>query len=212
MPSDLFPPIFRHLSATNDPPSDREISTIVEALHDAERQLSAIVQDDNLGEGNELAEEKGVERDRLQSFLQEGNAILSPVRRLPRELLAFVMERGTDTVSLDFTTNPWIFTHVSRFWRETAIGLPILWKDINDDTCINYHTRSGVLELVKLIFARSRKTPALAIRLRWSITDAGYVSSHISFPPCINPVSMRSGHSLSSQSSTLGDFGPHSFH
>jgi hypothetical protein len=105
--------------------------------------------------GDQLAGEKAVERDRLCSFLEKGKAILSPVRRLPRELLEFVMEHSTDAVGVDVTASPWRFTHVSRLWRETAVGLPSLWKVIQVNTT-KEPTSPGVLELVKLILTRSR--------------------------------------------------------
>jgi hypothetical protein len=115
--------------ASNDPPSDDEKLIIVTVMHNAQQIID---QTDVLGDGNPLALQKAVEIDRLRFFIKSGSAILSPVRRVPSEVLGSIMDLSTyDVSSADVTVGPLRFTHVSKLWRQTAKGLPSLWTNIH---------------------------------------------------------------------------------
>lgn len=76
-------------------------------------------------------------RDALHSFKAEHEAILSPIRRLPSELLADVFKkccwRDEDThhlESMDIEFAPLLLTRVCSGWRKVALTIPSLWADI----------------------------------------------------------------------------------
>ena len=153
-----FLPFVYELIKTNDPPSDNEKLAIETAIHNAQQRLSIIDQTDVSGDGNPLTLQQAAESDRLQSFVKSGSAILSPVRRVPPEVLGSIMELSPCDVSSDVVVGPLHFTHVSQLWRQTAIGLPSLWTNIQVNISTN-RTNSGLADLIEEILSRSKEHP-----------------------------------------------------
>ena len=57
------------------------------------------------------------------------------------------MDLSTYDVSSDVAVGPLRFTHVSRLWRQTAIGLPSLWTNIQVNISTN-RTNRGLVDLI----------------------------------------------------------------
>ncbi|KAJ7166995.1 hypothetical protein C8R46DRAFT_1351190 [Mycena filopes] len=154
LPTDSSP-FLADLLHTNDPPPDSEIpqlrhiiavgETRVAALHVLQSALAKLVQ--RLDEASEA--------------VAQYRAVISPVRRMPPELIAEILtwahlaserdDPGTD-VDLKWTPPPWHLAQICRAWRETALSLPSLW------TCI---TASAALpiELIETQLERSAAAP-----------------------------------------------------
>ena len=77
---------------------------------------------------------------------------------IPAEVLGSIMDLSTYDVSSDLANGPLRFTHVSQLWRETAIGLPSLWTNIQVDISSN-RTNTHLADLVEEILDRSKKLP-----------------------------------------------------
>jgi hypothetical protein len=80
------------LIASNDPPSDDEKIIIVTVVHNAQQIID---QTDVPGDGNSLALQQAAESDHLQFFINSGSAIISPVHRVPSEVLGSIMDLST---------------------------------------------------------------------------------------------------------------------
>ncbi|KAF7371184.1 hypothetical protein MSAN_00753900 [Mycena sanguinolenta] len=72
------------------------------------------------------------ERDRLSSYRVQKCAILSPLRRMPPEILAEIFSLTRPNVVIPSRRrsgySPWFLTHVSRRWREIAVSTSSLWS------------------------------------------------------------------------------------
>ena len=143
------------LIASNDPPSDDEKHIIVTVMHKAQQIIDQM---DVPGDGNSLALQQAAESDRLKFFIKSGCAILSPVRRVPSEVLGSIMNFSTYDVSSDVAVGPLHFTSVSKLWRQTAKGFPSLWSKIQVKMSTN-RTNPGLANLIEEILARSKRLP-----------------------------------------------------
>ncbi|KAJ7123583.1 hypothetical protein C8R44DRAFT_670182, partial [Mycena epipterygia] len=74
------------------------------------------------------------ERASLSSHLAQNNAILSPLRRTPPEVLGEIFSWTSPSVNVfkqgDFgiADSPWVLTHISGHWRAVAHSTPSLWS------------------------------------------------------------------------------------
>ena len=82
---------------------------------------------------------------RLSTLIKDCKTVLSPVRKLNDDLLYeifshFAMPTPTENnwislddalpTSLNQTLEPWVFSQVSRSWRDVAISCPKLWQNV----------------------------------------------------------------------------------
>ncbi|KAJ7239590.1 hypothetical protein B0H12DRAFT_1001579, partial [Mycena haematopus] len=70
------------------------------------------------------------ERARLSSFRTQSCAILSPLRRMPPEILGEIFSRTIPALPDRTRYSPWFLTHISRRWREIAISTSSLWSRV----------------------------------------------------------------------------------
>jgi len=76
-----------------------------------------------------LADQKNL----LESRLADAVALQSPIRRLPREVLAAVFAVGVSQLDEEDPLFLARLSLVSRDWRDTALGSPDLWANIRID-------------------------------------------------------------------------------
>ncbi|KAJ7628266.1 hypothetical protein DFH06DRAFT_1102808, partial [Mycena polygramma] len=114
-----------HLLSTNDNPSDDEITLIRSSLAGISRLMDAL----NAQIGGLVAE-----RDGMAKQLQKYSSVLSPVRRIPPELVCEIFSytlppesRNPDGI---VEPPPWYLGHISRPWRDIALGQSALWRII----------------------------------------------------------------------------------
>ncbi|KAJ7654643.1 hypothetical protein DFH06DRAFT_518532 [Mycena polygramma] len=118
---------------SNEPPLDSDVPVVQSAISQADRRLARL--------GNEIAQLRDrlqrleEERDRLSSSRARICAILSPLRRMPPEVLSeifgWTLPLGKDSLKrrkFRITDSPWVFTHVSCRWRAVAVRNPLLWS------------------------------------------------------------------------------------
>ncbi|KAJ6525989.1 hypothetical protein B0H19DRAFT_581703 [Mycena capillaripes] len=168
-------PDLTHLLTSNDPPRDSEIpliraiisdnqdrirplnvhiSTLEAQIHDLSATLAQFVQ----------------RRDEALKRVRQHRDILSPVRRVPPEL---VCEIFTWTVSSNdaagaaimvVKTPPWYLGHISRSWRHTALSFGPLWSSITVGPFWPLSKESRLLSPVQAQLSRSSNAP---LHIHW---------------------------------------------
>ncbi|KAJ7138073.1 hypothetical protein C8R44DRAFT_661191, partial [Mycena epipterygia] len=72
------------------------------------------------------------ERDSLLNHLVDNAAVISPLRRMPPELLGEIFSWTLPSIdegeTMNLTDSPWVLTHISSRWRAVAHSTPSLWS------------------------------------------------------------------------------------
>ncbi|CAA7260714.1 unnamed protein product [Cyclocybe aegerita] len=117
---------------TNYAATDAELAEIKRLLKDPQTKSKQLEEDIALSEARlkNLREQK----DALDESMHSYRALLSPIRRLPRDLLqemflACLPHERNPSMSTD--EPPVLLTHVSRQWRHVALHTPRLWAAIH---------------------------------------------------------------------------------
>ncbi|KAJ6609805.1 hypothetical protein B0H10DRAFT_1735354, partial [Mycena sp. CBHHK59/15] len=118
---------------SNDPPPESQISPIREVIRNGPAQV-------NLLNCQISAVQATVARlvdqcDRVKQRIRQHTSILSPIRRLPPEILceifALMLPFNTAHVSGQLVgKSPWYLGHISRPWRAVATAHEPLWSFI----------------------------------------------------------------------------------
>ncbi|KAJ7360978.1 hypothetical protein DFH08DRAFT_732498 [Mycena albidolilacea] len=157
--------VLSRFRTTNDPPFEQE-ALEVRGIHDMTwRALHALE-----GQSPAVSAETRQRRDSesLHQTIELCRSILSPLRRIPPEILAHIFLLSLPSISdtrnepwdIYLERSPWVLTHVSRRWRAVALASPALWcriiirsTDISDDSEI------CSLPMLAAQLARSGKSP-----------------------------------------------------
>ncbi|KAJ8084968.1 hypothetical protein PM082_003745 [Marasmius tenuissimus] len=116
---------FTTVFSTNYAPSPLEVADLHRIIHEPEARIRELE-----AEISRLQSE----RDRLQAFVNNHRQLLSPVRRLPVEVLKeiFVQCLPVEHLPITSTTEfPLLLTRICRHWKEVAITTPHLWCSIH---------------------------------------------------------------------------------
>ncbi|KAJ6530866.1 hypothetical protein DFH09DRAFT_994439, partial [Mycena vulgaris] len=122
----------QELLSTNTPPEDAELTFIRAVLSDTGARLADIEREmsrlrDRL---RQLEDERSV----MSIYHAQNRAILSPLRRMPPEVLGEIFSwtlptlRPTLRRGFDVNDSPWVLTHICSRWRAIAISTPTLWS------------------------------------------------------------------------------------
>ncbi|KAK7012818.1 F-box domain-containing protein [Favolaschia claudopus] len=175
------------LLSSNDAPSDSDIAFIQSVLAETDRRLQSFheeIQNLKLQPQAESAVSSGIlqrleeERTCLLAFGARNRAILSPLRRIPPELLREIffltlppLAHGLDAKKFDLGVSPWLLTHVCGLWRVVSLSMPSLWSQI----AIDYHySDSSNYYSLRVAETQLRRASLLKIHFYSSeIMDAG---------------------------------------
>ncbi|KAJ7656815.1 hypothetical protein DFH06DRAFT_465563 [Mycena polygramma] len=118
---------FAHLLSTNDPPLESDIPSIRDIISEGQQQIEAV--DAQILCLHAALAQLVRERDEIAQHHRNCGAILSPVRRMPPELICaiFALTLPKDD---NFPAPPWYLGHTCRTWRASALGYPHLWSSI----------------------------------------------------------------------------------
>ncbi|KAK0462589.1 uncharacterized protein EV420DRAFT_1197355 [Desarmillaria tabescens] len=143
-------PQLSQLLHTNDPPSDVQATWFrnvgIPGIRDDVSQL-----DDRIRSVGALLHQLEQERALLQTRADAFASVLSSVRRIPKEVLTrvFIFATADDTCdALNIKAGPWVFMHVSRFWRKTASSCPSLWSRLRINGIFSHRDPSSLLSTV----------------------------------------------------------------
>ncbi|KAJ6507937.1 hypothetical protein C8R47DRAFT_62724 [Mycena vitilis] len=102
-----------------------------------------------------------MERDQAHEALEAHRALLSPIRRIPPEVLSAIfvhcLPRDTAFIEASVTRCPLLLTQISSNWRCVALATPSLWTSL----AVNLSTTSCIpnMALIKAWLERSGSRP-----------------------------------------------------
>ncbi|PBK85619.1 hypothetical protein ARMGADRAFT_1169387 [Armillaria gallica] len=122
----LIPDSLYALCSTNDPPPYSEIPHLMhlqQTVHGAQEELDFEI--------HRIMLKLNEKRRALQWLTNDLKSVLSPIRRLPAEILMEIFLHASPLRVTDTTSDPWILSHVCSTWRTIAtVHCPELWSDI----------------------------------------------------------------------------------
>ncbi|KAJ7607887.1 hypothetical protein FB45DRAFT_947178 [Roridomyces roridus] len=118
---------------SNEPPNWPEIPAIQAATLETEQRLASLEEEIQRLQNRLL--QLDTERTRLREHHNRNKNILSPLRRMPSEMLSEIflwtlpaIDEGMFREKFDVGSVPWVLTHVCSRWRAVAISTPCLWS------------------------------------------------------------------------------------
>ncbi|KAJ7609034.1 hypothetical protein FB45DRAFT_1127782 [Roridomyces roridus] len=169
----------QRLVKSNEAPGSAEIAFIRAVVSDTGARLGYL--DAEISRLRDRLEQLTSERTQLSEYHSQYVPILSPLRRLPTEVLAEIFlrtlpsfhERSGDIS--DTQRSPWTVCQVSRRWRGIALSTPSLWTTVHIDFVHDEHQahsdveiqlqRSRTLNLEVHFFGRDEADPAEQLEL-----------------------------------------------
>ncbi|KAK1229783.1 hypothetical protein PQX77_007131 [Marasmius sp. AFHP31] len=109
---------------TNFPPPSQDLESIRTLLTNSRKRLKQLEDEAALLQ---------TESDELRIFVNQHKALVSPIRRLPPDLLSEIFFHCLPTGHLpvrSVTEAPLLLTVICRGWRDVALGHPRLWNSI----------------------------------------------------------------------------------
>ncbi|KAF7371091.1 F-box domain-containing protein [Mycena sanguinolenta] len=164
------------LLTSNEPPEDTDTVFIQSVISECDGRL-AYLEDEILKLQDQLKQLEE-ERQSLLLYRTQNIAILSPVRRIPTEILNDIFwwtlppirdDSNLDRSRFDFRNSPWLLTHISPRWRAISIATPSLWSRIVVDyaeihrTSISQCHTPSTADYLSLVRAQIQRSPRLKI-------------------------------------------------
>ncbi|KAJ6471862.1 hypothetical protein C8R45DRAFT_874684 [Mycena sanguinolenta] len=125
------------LLSTNEPPDDSDFEFIHSVISEADVRLACL--NDEISNLQDKLKQLQDERESLSNYLTRNKAILSPLRRMPPELLGEIFSwtlpsmRETWTREGYVADSPWVLSHTSGSWRVVSLSIPSLWSRVAVD-------------------------------------------------------------------------------
>ncbi|KAK1227954.1 hypothetical protein PQX77_009001 [Marasmius sp. AFHP31] len=116
----------------NTPPTAEECSAVRSFMRPLQGELSAL--ENEISRLQTLVEDLILRRDPITKYISQHQNIISPIRRLPSEVLSQIFIACLPTAhhaTRDLTQAPLIFTVISRRFRDVALSTPQLWNSIH---------------------------------------------------------------------------------
>ncbi|KAJ6485564.1 hypothetical protein C8R45DRAFT_276122 [Mycena sanguinolenta] len=132
-------PETRHhtLLTTNEPPEDSDAVFVQSVVSKTDPRLAYL--ENEISKIRDQLKQLEDEHHSLIIYRTRNKAILSPVRRIPTEILGGIFrwtlppirdDSNLDRSRFDFRNSPWLLTHISTRWRAISIATPSLWSRI----------------------------------------------------------------------------------
>ncbi|KAJ7622207.1 hypothetical protein FB45DRAFT_1006218 [Roridomyces roridus] len=168
MDSHIIPACLESLFTSNLPPLDSEAAHLRHLLAAAAAGLNQV--DSRIGALHEELAQLLTQRDDLVASMERYQAVLSPVRRIPPEVLCQILEWIPPSFQLvqyqDVQRPPWQIAHICRSWRETAIACPSLW------TCLDIvHMDSSFFPTSDILEAQLARTASAPLRIDFELSS-----------------------------------------
>ncbi|KAF7345677.1 hypothetical protein MVEN_01587500 [Mycena venus] len=177
---------YLELLSSNDPPEDSDLDVVHSALSITHARLSLI--DEEIARVRERLRQLEEEREILLNFRAKNRGILSPLRKMPSELLSEIFSwtlpsARNSSLRRGFHTreSPWVLTHVSRQWRAVAVSNPSLWSLIT----ITYQAHTNPSSLYPLPMVETQLARAQKLNLHFFGSETADSSPQLEIFRCL---------------------------
>ncbi|KAJ7888096.1 hypothetical protein B0H14DRAFT_1213320 [Mycena olivaceomarginata] len=152
---------FHRLLTSNNVPLDSEIPFIHDIMSDGQKQVDAL---------EAVIVQLTRKRDEIVENIRQHRAILSPVRRVPPELVCEILVLSLSSDDDEDTPNrpPWYFGHICRFWRHCVLAYPALWSSITIPSSSSSSDPHPLISMIEIQLVRCADAP---LRVCWSPSD-----------------------------------------
>ncbi|KAJ7500307.1 hypothetical protein B0H11DRAFT_1800691 [Mycena galericulata] len=128
----MQPSPFDDILYTNAVPSDAECQRIHDLLVGPQKEAAVLAQE--VVRVQSLLDELTTKRDQLNAFIDAHLALVSPVRRLPddvvREIFVATLPSDRNAIMSEEEA-PLLLSHISQGWRNIALSTPRLWSTLH---------------------------------------------------------------------------------
>lgn len=116
---------------SNEPPEETELNFVHSTISASDARLSSL--ENQISTLRDQLQQLETEHNALLSYRAQNHAILTPIRRIPPEVLGEIFSWTLPSVQardgrVQMTDSPWVLTHTSRYWRKVCISTPSLWS------------------------------------------------------------------------------------
>ncbi|KAJ6476742.1 hypothetical protein C8R47DRAFT_1323542 [Mycena vitilis] len=179
-PGLLPPTAIQDLLRSNEPPGETEIAIITGLITHFRHTVEVLTARMGIrGTTSDQLTELIAERDELDESVQQYTALLSPIRRMPPEIMCEIFSwtlPHTRRVPGSLPIGaPWYLGQISTRWREIALALPSLWSSITVLHAKKHpHKEASPLRIVQTQLTRSASA-SLHVDFEWEVdgSDAG---------------------------------------
>ncbi|KAF9221771.1 hypothetical protein BS17DRAFT_784677 [Gyrodon lividus] len=159
-----LPSSILQLFHTNSVPSPMDAHHIHELLAERNKELSAVAEEIERARAEVHRLES--KRDEVEGIVEELAALMSPVRRMPTDIMAKVFEhcvRDEGMSKADPRVAPLLLGQVCRSWRDLLFALPCLWTTLQLDFPSEAKDWDGVMQskgmLMHMWFSGAKAVP-----------------------------------------------------
>ncbi|KAJ6505259.1 hypothetical protein C8R45DRAFT_1181377 [Mycena sanguinolenta] len=155
------------LANSNDAPLDSDILCVQELISDAEDRLHAL--DQEIYSLQTMLAQLVQKRSDLIDSLRGHRAILSPVRRVPPELVCAIFDFATaENRGNPGDRPPWWVGFISRPWRYYALGYPPLWASLTVPASKRFRPDSWINARFFELETQLLRCGAASLHIHWS--------------------------------------------
>lgn len=121
------------------------------------------------------------ERQRLLESLTQYQALASPIRRLPTEILSSIFTTIPRDQPFDMSNSPMLLTRICSRWRDVAISTPRMWNYIDFYVDEQLNTKPFTITMWKVWLSRSGSCP-----LHIKVSFQPPKTSHFPYRPIVD--------------------------
>ncbi|KAJ7767209.1 hypothetical protein B0H16DRAFT_1366522 [Mycena metata] len=123
---------FKDILHTNTVPLDEDCQRIRELLAGPRKEAAQLTEE--IERLHALIQELTEKRDNLNEFIDPHLALISPVRRLPHDVVAGIFAASLPpdrNAVIQGTESPLLLCHICQAWRTLALSTPRLWASLH---------------------------------------------------------------------------------
>ncbi|KAJ7609133.1 hypothetical protein FB45DRAFT_1127989 [Roridomyces roridus] len=139
---------YQRLATSNEPPNNAERAFLQAVASKSAVRLTCL--DEEISRLEDRLGQLEAERAQLAGYHSQNVAILSPLRRMPHELLAEIFlcsvpSTASAAQNANVKRSPWVLGRVSRRWRAVSLSTPSLWSTV----CVDYRKNPPIFAMIQ---------------------------------------------------------------
>ncbi|KAJ7271017.1 hypothetical protein C8J57DRAFT_1320454 [Mycena rebaudengoi] len=158
-------PYVNRLLRSNDVPLDSEALVIRSIVLDGEDRMRAL--DAHILHLQVTLAQLSQRRNETVEHLRVHRAILSPIRRVPTELVCAIFALASAQNRVKWGTPPWRLGFICRSWRHYALSYPLLWSSVTV-SCYPCWYESETQRLLSKLQTQLSRAANASLDIHWS--------------------------------------------